>query len=160
MALATGVEAAVINVAEFHWATQVEPELPCPDPSDPVCVPTDAFALSFFMLTNIWDGPEPAPALFDNRLTLPSGDVDFEQGAVFPFDFVQVTELGIPDSASIAVSFVFEGATVSLNATLTQPDSFAVLQFSPSQPVPEPGTLALVALGAIASFAPSRRKHA
>jgi hypothetical protein len=147
------VDPRAINVAEFRWGTIVEPGLPCPPPSeDPACVPADPATLSIFTLTNIWDGPQPGGTLFDNRLTLPSGEFplfDLEPG--FPFHFDQLAEIGIPAFATTSVSFLYDSALVSLSATLTQPDTFAVLRFSPSQPVPEPGTLALLLAGGTAA---------
>lgn len=140
-------EAASINVAEFRWETLADPGVECP-PADPLCVPVDPSVVSLFSLTNIWDGPAPGPTLFDTRLTLPSGGQDFfDLEPEFPFDFDQLAELGIPPFATVDVSFSFEHTIVSLHATLTQPDTFAVLQFEPTRPVPEPATLALVATG-------------
>jgi hypothetical protein len=140
-------EAAPINVAEFRWETLSDPGVECP-PADQLCIPVDPSVISIFSLTNIWEGPAPGPTLFDNRLTLPTGDLDFlDLGPDFPFNFDQRAELGIPARATVAISFSFEATVVSLQATLTQPDSFAVLQFEPARPVPEPATLALVGTG-------------
>jgi hypothetical protein len=143
--------AAPINVAEFRWDTITDPGIDCPDPIvDPSCVPADPFTQSIFSLTNIWDGPAPGPTLFDNRLSLPSSDLAFfDLDPLFPFNFDQLAEIGIPAFAAVSVSFVFGTDTITLGAFLTQPDTFAVLRFTPAPaPIPEPGTLWLLGLGA------------
>jgi hypothetical protein len=140
---ATVASASTINVAEFRWDTLDEFGAPCAGGgADPLC-------LSIFTLTNIWDGPAPGATLFNNRLSLPSGDqFFFDLAAAFPFQFDQLAEVGIPAFAATSVSFLFGGDLISLGVTLTQPDTFAVLQFTPGQvPVPEPGTFGLVLLG-------------
>jgi hypothetical protein len=157
---ATVAEAIPINVAEFQWATILDPGLPCPDAvEDPACVPSDPLTLSIFTLTNIWDGPAPGPTLFDNRLSLPSGDLAFlDLDPAFPLNFNQLSEIGLPEFAAASVSFAFGADIITLGATLTQPDTFAVLQFDPvAAPVPEPGTLALLMTGGAAALVRRRR---
>jgi hypothetical protein len=75
----------------------------------------------------------------------------------FDDPFSQEAVLGIPAFASTKVSFIFEGETISLAATLSGPDSLAVLQFDPTR-VPEPGTLGLLALGSLVTLRRRRRR--
>lgn len=143
---AGAAHAAPINVAEFRWDLLLEPGIQCPA-DDPTCVPEDPSPRSIFTLTNIWDGPSPGGNLFDNQLLLSTGSLAFfDLGPSFPFHFDQLSEIGIPTFAETRVSFLFDGQVVSLGARLTQPDTFAVLQFEPTT-VPEPCTFGLVALG-------------
>src|SRR5688572_24997645 len=121
-----GAEAAFITVAEFRWETTL---------SSCGC---DSNLDSTFVLTNLWLGPDPAVTLFDNVLSLPSGDEPFFDLDLFAEDRISVA--GVPDFASVTVSFLFEGRLVTLGTTLRRPDTFDVLRFNP---VPEPGTLAL-----------------
>lgn len=138
MTLSAGIaHAAPINVATFSWDLFSEPGIECPA-DDPVCEPADPFALSFFSLTNIWDGPGTI-TLFDSELFLPTETRRFDD------PFSQEPVLGIPALASTRVSFMFEGQTITLGATLSSPNTVA-LQFDPKT-VPEPGTLGLLALG-------------
>lgn len=151
----SAAQAAPINVAEFRWDTILDGGAGC-DAADPSCVPVDPVVLSIFSLTNIWDGRDPAATLFENRLSLPTGDLTFfDLQPVFPFHFDQLAVEGIPEFAAASVSFLFGGQAISLSATLTQPDTFAVLQFDPPASVPEPGTVVLVGTGL--TFALARR---
>ena len=134
------VSAASIVVAEFRWDLSVDETNGC-SAADPSCV------LSIFSLTNLWDGPADAPTL-NNEFSLPTGDpVRFVLESTFPDSFIQLAEAGLPAFATISTWFLFGGEIISLGATLTQPDTFAVLQFEPTQPVPEPATLALLGTG-------------
>ena len=143
---AGAAHAVPINVAEFRWDLLLEPGIACP-PDEPSCVPEDPLARSIFTLTNIWDGPAPGATLFDNQLVLSTGSLAFfDLEPDFPLNFDQLSEIGVPTFASTGVSFLFGAEVVSLGATLTQPDTFAVLQFNPTS-VAEPGTLGLLALG-------------
>ena len=130
--------ADAFNVAEFSWDLQtLDPGIDC-STGEPGCEPIDPFVVSFFSLTNIWDGPGTI-TLFDSELILPTGSLQFDD----PFSLYLIE--GSPSFASTEVSFVFEGETISLAATLTRPDTIS-LQFDPTT-VPEPGTLGLLALG-------------
>ena len=143
MTLSAGIaNAALIDVAEFRWDLFTDPGNECPT-DDPVCEAADPFSLSFFSLTNLSDATG-AVTLFDNVLELTGGTSSFDDLA--PGAFTQQAVIGVPSLASTHVSFVFQGQTISLGATLSGPDTFAVLQFDPTT-VPEPGTLALLALG-------------
>jgi hypothetical protein len=137
--------AAPITVAEFRWDVVTDDSLP-----------DDPFTLSFFSLTSLWDGLTPV-TLFNNELVLPG-----EQPSLFddldPGGFSQQVVFGIPGSASTNVSFIFDGQTITLGATLTNGNSAAVLQFDPTT-VPEPGTLGLLALGGGLAALRSRRRH-
>lgn len=134
LTLSAGVShAAPINVAIFSW-----------DVFTDLTVPDDPFTVSFFSLTNIWDGPG-AVDLFDSSLTLPTGTQP-QDHLEFPGTFEQAAIVGVPGFASTSVSFVFEGQKYTLDATLSNPDTLAVLQFDPTT-VPEPGTLGLLAVG-------------
>jgi len=137
--------AAPITVAEFRWDVFTDSS-----------VPEDPFTLSFFSLTSLWDGPTPV-TLFNNELLLPG-----EEPSLFddldPGGFSQQVVFGIPGSASTNVSFIFEGQTVTLDATTTA-GSFAVLTFDPTT-VPEPGTLGLLAIGGVLlGLRPRRRRR-
>jgi hypothetical protein len=134
-ASAAGVaHASSITVGEFRWDS---------------LTPDDPDGLSLFTLTNVWNGPAPAVTLVDNELSLPDGNIPFfDVGPDLPFNFDQFAVAGTPAFASISTSFFFAGELRTLAATLTAPDTFAVLQFDPpAAPVPEPGTLTLLGLG-------------
>jgi len=138
--------AAPITVAEFRWDLLTEPGIECPV-DDEACVPEDGFTQSVFSLTNLWDGANPDVTLFNNTLTLPGTTFSFlDLTPLFPFQFDQLAVIGAPAFASASVSFLFGTDVVTLEATLTAPDTFAVLQFDPA-PVPEPGTFGLLACG-------------
>lgn len=149
VAIALGSPAASaspITVGEFRWDVTMDTTPGC-SIDDPAC------AFSTFSFTYLWDGPEPAPTLTDNQLTLPDATFNFfDLDPIFGFD--QIAEPGVPDFATLNTSFLFEGQLMSLGATLLRPtggSAAAVLAFSPDSvpaPVPEPGTLSLVALGA------------
>ena len=126
-------QAASITVAEFQWFLLTDDS-----------VPDDPFPMSFFFLTSLWDGPTPV-TLSNNELILP-GEAPSRFDDLDPGGFSQQLVFGIPGSASTTVSFIFEGQAITLGATLSGPDSFAVLTFDPPT-VPEPGTLGLLALG-------------
>jgi hypothetical protein len=126
-------QAAPITVAEFRWDVFIDD-----------CVPDDPFSLSFFSLTSLWDGPDPV-TLSNNELILP-GEPALLFDDLEPGGFGQQVVFGISPSALASVSFIFDGQPITLGATLSGPDSFAVLTFDPT-PVPEPGTLGLLALG-------------
>ena len=136
--------AAPITVAEFRW-----------DLFTDASVPEDPFTVSFFSLTNLWDGPGSV-TLFDNALVLPAGSTPFDD--LDPFAFTQQTVIGAPAFASTRVSFSFEGQTISLATQLSSPDTFAVLQFDPTT-VPEPGTLGLLAIGGALVALRQRRRR-
>jgi hypothetical protein len=146
-----------ITVAEFRWG--------CLDPLDPACETSDPADQSLFSLTGLWDyAAVAAPTI--------SGDVVFDDGTTVPwldlspdfgyFDQYLFPNPGAPLSASTTIFFEFLGQTISLGATLTAPGS-ALLSFyytptPPPNPVPEPGTLGLLAVGfAVLSRAAARR---
>jgi hypothetical protein len=137
--------AAPITVAEFRWDLFTDNS-----------VPDDPFTLSFFSLTSLWDGPTSV-TLTNNELVLPGEPLSLFDD-LDPGGFSQLAILGIPGSASTNVSFIFEGQTITLGATLSSPDSFAVLTFDPT-PVPEPGTLGLLALGTTLVTLRKRRRR-
>jgi hypothetical protein len=152
---AAAVQAAPINVAEFRWDVLSQPGIPCAA-DDVSCVPEDPFSQSIFTLTNIWDGPGSDVTLFDNQLVLPTGNLAFfDVSTAFLANFDQLQTNDIPAAASTSVSFIWDGAIVSLQTTLNQPDTFAVLQFDPT-PVPEPGTSSLLAFGIVGLAARAR----
>ncbi len=142
-------EAIPIIVAEFRWeAFLTDPGSAC-DPGDTGCVPVDPTHFSTYSLTGLWDGLEPAPTL--------TGGVTLGGGS--PFDWLPVSpdagyfdQLGmdgiLPTFASTTIFFDFRGETMSLSALLDGP-GFATLGFDAPEvaAVPEPGTLALLALG-------------
>jgi PEP-CTERM motif len=143
--------AGPINVAEFRWELNVIPGSEC-DPFDSGCVPTDPIDQSLFSLTGLWDdAATAAPTL--------GGAVTFADGGVIPWlditvslgYFDQFALDGVPFSAATTIFFDFLGETRSLSATLGAP-GFAVLSFdydptTAPDPVPEPGTLGLMAIG-------------
>jgi len=159
-----GALASVITIAEFNWtSTLIDPSPNC-DPADPGCTPDPLFQ-SVFVLTNLWDGPEPGPTLQGSRLTLPTGDL-FWLDLTPPSDptGTNVDQLSILDSlplfAEATISFVFAGQDYTLTALLNGPESSKVLSLEipdTPAPVPEPGTFGLVALGAIAALSRARR---
>ena len=144
------VSAASITVAEFRWDIIINDTEGC-SAADPACL------LSVFSLTDLWDGPAPGPTLTNNQLTLSTGALRFlDLQTEFPFNFDQLAESGIPTLATISTSFLFDDQTITLGATLTQPNTFAVLQFDPTT-VPEPGTFGLLAVGILILARRARR---
>ena len=145
--------AASITVAEFRWDL-IATECPL---NDPACTPETPSFLSVFSLTNLWDGIQTGPTLFNNVLSLPTEPLAFfDLRPDVPFNFDQLAVRGVPAFAGISTSFVFGTDITTLNAQLIQPNTFVMLQFDPT-PVPEPGTFGLVALGA--AMAACRRRH-
>jgi hypothetical protein len=152
--------ASTITVASFSWDVLFDdPGVPC-DEADSECVPIPPSTFLSYSLTDLWDGPNPAPLLTNNSLTLPDVSLPFlDLVAGFPCasgladspcSFDQIALEGVPAFATATVSFLFDGQPITLAATLTEPNSVALLQFTPVPvtPVPEPGTLALTMLGA------------
>jgi len=137
----TTAEAGPINVAEFRW--------------DAIEIDTD-LVLSLFSLTNIWDGDNAGPTLFANQLTLPSG-AQFWSDLAPPFplggaNFEQLFDFGLlPQLAHVSVSFLLGTDTITLTGALSGPGAI-VLQYNvpDTTPVPEPSTLTLMGLGAVA----------
>jgi hypothetical protein len=148
----TSADAAPINVAEFRW--------------DTFDIDTD-IVLSLFSLTNIWDGDEPGPTIFGNQLTLASG-AQFWSDLAPPFpvggaNTEQLFDLGVlPTLAQVSISFLLGADVITLTGTLTQANTAIVLQYDvpDTQPIPEPSTLTLMGLGALAvARAARRRRH-
>lgn len=142
--------ATPINVAEARW--------------DAVDLGDGETFLSLFSLTNIWDGDGDV-TLFGNLLQLPDGPQSWSDLAG-PFsggiNFEQLFAVGaLPSLASVSVSFLFADDVITLTGDLTGANSAIVLQFDPGDnptPVPEPGTLGLVALGWLGVRHAARRR--
>ncbi len=147
---AAPARADAINVAEFRWGTELIPGTTC-DPLDLECVPSDPSDQSLFSLTGLWDYDAISPPSLGGLVTLDGLVIpwlDISAGAGFD----QFALGGLPSSATTTIFFDFLGETRSLTALLTAP-GFAVLSFdyepsvTPPDPVPEPGTLGLMAVG-------------
>ena len=139
---ASAAQAATFTVAEFRWDVLTDPGIACP-PDDTACEPEDPFTQSIFSLTNLWDGPGDV-TLFDNTVTLPTETLPLNDLSLFDFD--QQAVIGVPGSAAVNVSFMFEGQLVALSPAALVTPGFAVLTFDPTA-VPEPGTFGLLAIG-------------
>ena len=155
--------ALTINVAEFSWTTQLIDPSPNCDLSDPECVP-DPFYLSTFLLTNLWDGPDPGPTLSHSVLGLPDGNQEwFDLAPPVPAGGINIDQISLfgslPSFADATVSFLFEGEQISLSARLIVPDTSVVLRFNAPDPVPvpEPGALTLIAVGVAAALTRLRK---
>ena len=142
-----------INVAEFSWTTTLIDPSPNCDLSDAACVP-DPFYLSTFLLTNLWDGPEPGPTLSHSVLGLPDGNQEwFDLAPPVPAGGINIDQISLfgslPAFADASISFLFEGEQISLSARLLAPDTSAVLRFdAPDRAqVPEPTALTLIGVG-------------
>jgi hypothetical protein len=136
---ASTATASPINVAEARW--------------EAIDLGDGETFLSLFSLTNIWDG-EGDVTLFGNQLQLPDGPQSWSDLAgplSGGINFEQLFAVGaLPNLASVSISFLFGGDVITLTGLLPAADSSVVLQFDPGEtptPVPEPGTLGLVALG-------------
>jgi PEP-CTERM motif-containing protein len=147
-ASATPARTEPITVGEFRWDV-------CKG-FDPGC------GLSNFVLTNLWDDPSPAPALTSGQLTLSDGTITDWLGLDD-----QLLLAGVPAFARTTIAFDFNGIGRTITETLTGADlveftgdpttgfgpyssAFVLLKFDPDTalaPVPEPGTLALLASG-------------
>jgi hypothetical protein len=167
---ARGAMASIINVAEFNWtATLIDPSPNC-DPADPQCVPDPLFQ-SVFQLTNLWDGPDLGPTLTGSTLTLSDNvapllfNVWFDLAPPNDPSGINVDQLStvdvLPLFAEATIAFAFAGQNYTLNALLSAPDTSQVLRVdipdTPPAPVPEPGTLGLLAVGVAAGWSRARR---
>ncbi|HEY2435415.1 MAG TPA: PEP-CTERM sorting domain-containing protein [Vicinamibacterales bacterium] len=162
---ARGALASVITVAEFSWtSTLIDPSPNC-DPTDTACIPDPLFQ-SVFLLTNLWDGPDPGPTLQGSRLTLPDGEsVWFDLAPPNDPTGTNIDQISIVDVlplfADATIGFAFAGEDYALTRSLSAPDTSAVFSIevpdTPPAPVPEPGTLGLLSLGVVAGL--SRVRH-
>jgi PEP-CTERM motif-containing protein len=171
-----GAFASIINVAEFNWtSTLIDPNPNC-DPLDSGCLPNPLFQ-SVFQLTNIWDGPDPGPTLQGSRLTLPTQELLWfdvtapNDPSGVNFDQIPILDT-LPLFAQATIAFTFGGQDYTLTALLNSTDlavnesgdlasASQVLSIevpdTPPAPVPEPGTLSLLAVGAVAGWSRARR---